>query len=364
MNELSKIEEVTVKVYTDGKMNDLVTKIEKEVSSFVPVLDTAKGRKEIASLAHKIARSKTCLDGLGKTLIEESQKTVNAVNSERKNMRDRLDTLKEKVRKPLTEWEEKEQFRLEEIDLAVAGIPFWATQIDEHDQPLSSKAMKENLGHLKTIKIDASFGDRQNEAAQIKDNTIQKLEASIARREKEETEKAELDRLRKEKEEQEEKDRIEKIRKEGEERVRLEVEENAREEKEREEKEREEIEKKHQEELDLQEKEKQDEIDRLKKEADKAEQKRLDDIKAIEEKAEAERLETIRLREEKERTAREEKEREEKEEKKRQEDKEHRTKINKNILSALSNLGIKEETGKTIITEIVQGHIPNVKINY
>ncbi|EES5368095.1 cell envelope biogenesis protein TolA, partial [Escherichia coli] len=37
--------------------------------SFVPDITTAKGRKEIAYLAYKVAQTKTYLDGLGKDLV-------------------------------------------------------------------------------------------------------------------------------------------------------------------------------------------------------------------------------------------------------------------------------------------------------
>ena len=110
--------------------------------------------------------------------------------------------------------------------------------------------------------------------------------------------------------------------------------------------------------------EKQEEINKLKREAEEKEEKRITEIKSIEKKAEEIRLEEIRLREAKEKKDREDKAEEDRKEKERIADKEHRKKINNNILTALAAAGITSKDGKVLITEIVAGHIPNVTINY
>lgn len=365
MESLAKIEEVTAaQVYTEKKMGGLLDKLEEEALLFIPITDTAQGRKDIASLAHKISRSKTCLDTLGKNLTEEAQKKVKVVNVERKAMRERLDVLRDKVRAPLNKWEDEEKLRLENIEIAIKNIPKLSKPEDEQGNPLTVTTMKQNLLVLKAIKINDDFGERINDAAKIKDFEVQNLEAIILRREKIEAEQEELERLRKEKSEKEEEERMERIRKEGEERLRLEVEENAKIEKERVKEERLKLEQKHKDEIERIEKEKLKETDKLIRQAEEAEQKRLDDVQAEKDKAESLRLELIKEQEHYDRLERETKEEEERVEKKRQENKTHQTKINRNILSALTTLGIDEKTGKKVITEIVQGHIPNVTINY
>ena len=383
MSELAKIETIkAVEVYNNGKMDGLLTKLEAEVLSFIPVLDTDKGRKEIASLAYKVRRSKTFLDGLGENLIEDSRNRVKAVNSERKIMRDRLDLLAEKAREPLTKFEDAEKLRLENIDAEISGLSVYSISEDLNGDPLTSSFMKENLTILKAIKIDGSFGEKSVEAAQIKDREVLLLGSLILKTEKQEHDTAELDRLRKEKEEKEEEERLEKIRREGEEREKLKAEKLAIEEKERVATEKAELAKKNQARLDENEKERLDEIarlngiaeqkekdrlteiDRLKKEAEAAEQKSLNDIKAVKDKAEADRLEGIRKQKQKEADLLIEKQAAELLEEKRQSDTEHRSKVNRNILSAFSVLGIDEKAGKNIITEIVHGHIPNVSIKY
>ncbi|OCS62006.1 hypothetical protein BBZ50_02590 [Escherichia coli] len=51
--------------------------------SFVPDITTAKGRKEIASLAYKVAQTKTYLDGLGKDLVAELKEIPKLIDANR-----------------------------------------------------------------------------------------------------------------------------------------------------------------------------------------------------------------------------------------------------------------------------------------
>ncbi len=115
MKDLAIVLEPTsaIAVFTSDAMDENLKKIENEVLSFVPDISTAKGRKEIASLAYKIAKSKTALDSAGKTLTADWKAKAKLVDASRKKAKDFLDILKEKVRKPLTEWEEAEKLKSE-----------------------------------------------------------------------------------------------------------------------------------------------------------------------------------------------------------------------------------------------------------
>lgn len=108
------------------KLNDafsgIYTKIEKEIADFVPDLTTDKGRKEIASLAYKIARTKTGLEAAAKNLTDDQREIIDAVNSERSAMKERLDKLRDAARKPLTDWEAAEAERQRVIDEGLATL--------------------------------------------------------------------------------------------------------------------------------------------------------------------------------------------------------------------------------------------------
>ncbi|HBQ2022030.1 TPA: hypothetical protein L9334_001909, partial [Klebsiella pneumoniae] len=80
-----------------------------------PDVTTKKGRDAIASMAHKVARSKTYIDNAGKGLVAELKALPKQIDESRRVVRERLDALKDEVRRPLTEWEaEQERIKAEE----------------------------------------------------------------------------------------------------------------------------------------------------------------------------------------------------------------------------------------------------------
>ena len=117
----------------ENEFDKLYAQIKEKTDAHEPDLSTAKGRDEIASLAHKVARTKTALDKIGLQVKDDAQKTVDKVNATRKKMCDDLDALKVEVRKPLTEYEAAEKQKDDAVDAALnaladlKNIPFDAT---------------------------------------------------------------------------------------------------------------------------------------------------------------------------------------------------------------------------------------------
>ncbi|EMJ8866033.1 hypothetical protein RCP86_002185 [Klebsiella quasipneumoniae] len=103
-------------VFTNNdQLDPLIEAIEKEARSLVPDVTTKKGRDAIASMAHKVARSKTYIDNAGKDLVAELKALPKQIDESRRVVRERLDALKDEVRQPLTEWEaEQERIKAEE----------------------------------------------------------------------------------------------------------------------------------------------------------------------------------------------------------------------------------------------------------
>ena len=100
---------------TKEQLDPIIEAIEKEARSLVPDVSTRKGRDAIASMAHKVARSKTYIDNAGKDLVAELKALPKQIDESRRIVRERLDALKDEVRKPLTEWEaEQERIKAEE----------------------------------------------------------------------------------------------------------------------------------------------------------------------------------------------------------------------------------------------------------
>ena len=106
------VQATPVLVLTDKqKFSDFYEAMKAECDALKIDLETEKGRKAIASMAYKVARTKTAIDDAGKLLNEESRARINAVDENRREIRNQLDALKDEVRKPLTDWEQAEEAR-------------------------------------------------------------------------------------------------------------------------------------------------------------------------------------------------------------------------------------------------------------
>lgn len=225
MSELVVVEKSNIpEVFQTGGTDALVQTIKGQVEGLVPDVSSLKGRKEVASLAAKIAKSKTYLDGLGKTYVAELKAVPKLVDAERKRMRDTLDDLKEKVRRPLTEWETAETARIEQhqrtlqnlIDVGDLATQEWAT--------LPLENMKDSLTQVITEQINDSWEEYKQDAEKAYEEVVIKLSNAIQKREKHDAEQAELEELRRQKSEQEQKDRDEAMRKEGEDKAKRDAE--------------------------------------------------------------------------------------------------------------------------------------------
>ncbi len=118
MSDLIPIESVNaIEVFTGNGLDDLLARIRAEAITLVPDLSTATSRKDIASQAYKVARSKTAIDEAGKALVADLKKQTGDIDAARKKARDTLDALRDEVRKPLTDWEaEQERIERERVE--------------------------------------------------------------------------------------------------------------------------------------------------------------------------------------------------------------------------------------------------------
>ena len=113
-----------------GGVEKIIAEIETKARAVKTDISTTSGRMAVASLAHKVARSKTALDELGKNFVAELKKTTSAVDAERRTIRDRLDALKDEVRKPLTEWENADKLRFPSEVSEVISLGVKAGKLD------------------------------------------------------------------------------------------------------------------------------------------------------------------------------------------------------------------------------------------
>jgi len=178
--------------------------IEREVAAFVPDTTTEKGRKEIASMAFKVTKTKTAIDAAGKQLNEDARAQINAIDAERRACKEYLGALATNVRQPLTDWEEAEEKRIEWCRSVISS--FKAGAIVTLDD--TAESVRDRGAAAWNVIIDPNtFGDMTNEAEAAKDMAVATLKAALARLTKEEADRAELEKLRAEAAKREEADR-------------------------------------------------------------------------------------------------------------------------------------------------------------
>lgn len=334
----------------DKKFEDFYEHVKAEAKAMPVDLSTDKGRRAIASMAHKIARTKTAIDDAGKKLNEEARAKINAVDEARRKIRDRFDALKEEVRRPLTEWEEAEVERIGKVERFFGRmIEFSKVSLDD-----TAEAVKDRYESLTLVRISEEvFQDRHAEAVEAHDRTLSVLKDAYDRLTREEAERAELARLRRE---QEEREAAEAQRRAEEEQRQREAEEAARaeaarkQEEERRAAEQERIEREARERAEAEAKERIAAAERAAKEAEEAAARKIEEDRQAREREKAEQ-------ERKEREARE-------AEAARQADREHRAKIMGAAKSAIIEIGIDEAKAKEIVLAIAAGNIPHVSIRF
>lgn len=341
--------ETALQVYSSANgLDPFLKKIREEIDSFVPDVATRKGREAIASIAYKVARSKTALDNVGKELVAELKEVPKKIDAERKRMRDLLDGWQAEVRRPLTEWEEAEEARKAKHQ---AGIDQINLRLECRD--LDSAELKTNIAWLEGMAIGENWEEYEVEASRAKDKALAALRDALVAREKYEAEQAELERLRAEAAAREQKEREERIAREAAEAERLAAERRAQEER--------------------------DAAARREAEAKAAAERRELELKLAAERAEREALEAQQRAEQAERDALakaeqaaaaerqrqiDEQARIEREAKAREADKAHKAAINRAALEAFIAGGMPEDCAKQAVTLIAKRQIPGVSIHY
>lgn len=328
-------------VFTSQEQLDpLIEAIEKEARSLVPDLSTKKGRDAIASMAHKVARSKTYIDNAGKDLVAELKALPKQIDESRRLVRERLDALKDEVRRPLTEWEaEQERIKAEEAMNAMREEALVMNA--EFDRQHAAKIEADHeMALLMNEKIDREREEARQKAEQAKrehEERIKREAEEKARREADEAAKREIEAaaarereatLAKERAEREAKELAEKA-----ERDRIEAEQRA----ERERKEAaERAEREKQEAIAEEQRKAHEEAERIKRENEQKEQARLAEEKRIKD-----------------------------EEARRAEDENHRKVIGTAVVNGLiAHAGLSREDAIAAFVALKENLIPHVTINY
>ncbi|EIH8471522.1 hypothetical protein AXE18_001630 [Escherichia coli] len=174
-------------VFTNNdQLDPLIEAIEKEARSLVPDVTTKKGRDAIASMAHKVARSKTYIDNAGKDLVAELKALPKQIDESRRVVRERLDALKDEVRRPLTEWEAaQERIKAEE---AMNALHVEALAMNEDfDRQLAARIESDHeMALLMNDAFDREQAEKKAEAERqriVREEEIKRLAEEKAKRE-------------------------------------------------------------------------------------------------------------------------------------------------------------------------------------
>jgi len=330
-------------------LDPYLQQIRAEIDAFVPDVSTKKGRDAIASIAHKVARSKTALDNVGKELVAELKEIPKKIDAERKRMRDTLDAWKDEVRAPLNEWEQAEADRVarhtDRID--------WLRNRDDQVAELSAADIQARIAEAEAVEVGPDWEEFEAEAHRVKAATLTTLQLALTKRQAYEAEQAELERLRAEAAQREQKEREERVAREAAEQAQREAEQRAQAER--------------------------DAAAKREADAKAAAERRELELKLQAEQAEREKLEAQQRAEQAERDAEARAERAaaaerqrqadehariEAEAKAREADKAHKAKVMGEAKEALMSMNITEELAKAIVLKIARREIPNVTITF
>lgn len=205
-----------------GGIDPYIEKIRQEALSLVPDISTKKGRADIASMAARVARSKTYLEDAGKQLCDQERAkidlTLSAVMASRKLIKQQLDDLRDEVRKPLTDWENAEAERKGKIEARIEAMK----RLPEIGS--DAAAIEKHMKRLERTEIDESFGEYTVEAAIARTHAIRECQERLDAQIKIENDLKELEQLRIKQAEQAQKDREEEIARKAAETARMEAE--------------------------------------------------------------------------------------------------------------------------------------------
>ncbi|MCC5807598.1 MAG: hypothetical protein JJU00_14840 [Opitutales bacterium] len=194
------VEDAEITAVFDGKteLTALLNRIREHATSFV--FDPAKPgeRDACRSLAYKVARSKTAIDGKGKEIVADIKKKAAEIDRMRKAARDDRDNLKKDVLAPVTKWEARQA----EIDDALNDIVELRDVLIHED----ATKIKARLTALERY-TDFDFGHKEAEADKEIAASRQMICNALEKRKQYEAEQAELARLRAEAAKREEEDR-------------------------------------------------------------------------------------------------------------------------------------------------------------
>jgi len=163
---------------TEKSVTQVLTQIEK-LAALDTVYDMTcpKGRKACASMAYRIARTKTLLDGYGKDLVAPRKAELASIDSRRKVLKDALTEMQKTVRAPLDEHELKEKAEAEKKRVAMNER---LRTLADMNFNFSLNDIPAELGRIASSQVTTDvYGEQVAYAQGLKDKAIQELTAAL-----------------------------------------------------------------------------------------------------------------------------------------------------------------------------------------
>ena len=211
-----------------GGLQSIIDQITLQAHEQAKGLDasTASNRKKLASIAYSVAQAKTGIDGEGKDLVSEAKAKIKVVDDNRKAVRDKLDTLRDTIRQPVTDYEQAEQARLAAIQAVLDQLDTLASANDSDGLRLSAEQLHMRQ-HQAAALAKNDYGDMAAEVAEKAAECIKFLDTAITAADEYEQQQAEIQRLQAEQAAREQAERDAKIAAEAAEKARAEAEAKA-----------------------------------------------------------------------------------------------------------------------------------------
>ena len=175
----------------NNTLEDLLQAIEKEVSCIVPDISSAKGRKAITANVSRVTKSKTTLETLGKNHVAAEKERLKKFDAQRKHAFTFLEELQKEVRKPLTEWEDKEKARVAKYEGVISSL-INAGEASDNWMNSTIEELNELMSKVEEVTITKRFQEFEEVAVIAKKIAISIISGAIADLTRYEEEQAEL----------------------------------------------------------------------------------------------------------------------------------------------------------------------------
>ena len=175
-------------IFVAGGLGRFIDAVKDEVCAEVPDLKTRKGRERIASLSATVSKRKASVEKPGRDYLRHIKTLPKVVEDELREFVTAMNTLRDQVRQPLTEWEKAEDARVDKHNDAIQSIKDLAVFAETP----TAAAVAQAIADLELVALDDNWEEFLPEAAQVKDKSLATLRALLADRTKHEAELAEI----------------------------------------------------------------------------------------------------------------------------------------------------------------------------